>query len=535
MTPSCARGRLTPGCRSRLLVTAGIYLRRMADRASVATASAGVADHLAAFLGGLAAIFLALASPIEPFAALLLQVHMVQHLLLMMVAPPLFWLGARCFRCCAACRGRSACTGSRRSFARRRSGAFFARLTHPLRRLPLFIATTWLWHVPAALRTGPALGRLALAAARLFPRHGAACFGIRSSGRIPAGRAGRLAAVAVPDPGGRAEHGPVGPADVLRPGACIPITLRSRAWAGSPPWTIRRRPASSCGCPARWRFSCPLFASASGFCSVEGETVQRQARQRPVARRVSLACPESLHSFQHRAARSPGFDLLRVPLLGRFLRWRHARLALQLPLCAGGRADHLRRALRARRSRAMNLAGVVPWIHWRGLADPRAAGGGQHLLHGVSVSVAADACPPLAAGRASWPRRLRSKWLAVALLVLFLWAYEAFALWDSPWLDGVACPGVFCSRPSSSTASSAAPSFCKYLCPIGQFNFVQSLVSPLEVKAREPSRLRLLPDERLHPRPRRHSRLRIASLPAAQGWQHGLHVLSRLRPRLPAR
>ena len=29
-------------------------------------------------------------------------------------------------------------------------------------------------------------------------------------------------------------------------------------------------------------------------------------------------------------------------------------------------------------------------------------------------------------------------------------------------------------------------SFCKYLCPIGQFNFVQSLVSPLEVKARDP-------------------------------------------------
>src|SRR5882757_5061950 len=47
----------------------------------------------AAFVGGLATIFLALASPIEPFASLLLQVHMMQHLLLMMVAPPLIWLG----------------------------------------------------------------------------------------------------------------------------------------------------------------------------------------------------------------------------------------------------------------------------------------------------------------------------------------------------------------------------------------------------------------------------------------------------------
>ena len=43
--------------------------------------------HLAAMCGGLAAIYVALASPIEPFAALLLLVHMVQHLLLMFVVP----------------------------------------------------------------------------------------------------------------------------------------------------------------------------------------------------------------------------------------------------------------------------------------------------------------------------------------------------------------------------------------------------------------------------------------------------------------
>ena len=53
--------------------------------------------RLCAFLGGLATIYLALASPIEPFAALLLQVHMLQHMLLMMAAPPLLWLGAPLF------------------------------------------------------------------------------------------------------------------------------------------------------------------------------------------------------------------------------------------------------------------------------------------------------------------------------------------------------------------------------------------------------------------------------------------------------
>src|SRR5262245_51307312 len=55
------------------------------------------AGKLCSFLGGLTAIYMALASPIEPFASLLLQVHMLQHLLLMMVAPPLLWLGAPLF------------------------------------------------------------------------------------------------------------------------------------------------------------------------------------------------------------------------------------------------------------------------------------------------------------------------------------------------------------------------------------------------------------------------------------------------------
>ena len=43
-------------------------------------------------LGGSRANTLAVASPLDAFAGLLLGVHMVQHFLLMMVAPPLLWL-----------------------------------------------------------------------------------------------------------------------------------------------------------------------------------------------------------------------------------------------------------------------------------------------------------------------------------------------------------------------------------------------------------------------------------------------------------
>src|SRR5258708_17114067 len=89
---------LDPWLLVALLVGAGIYLRGwLALRRRDPRRWHG--GHLAAFLGGLAAIYLALASPIEPFAALLLQVHMAQHLLLMMLAPPLLLLGAPLFPC----------------------------------------------------------------------------------------------------------------------------------------------------------------------------------------------------------------------------------------------------------------------------------------------------------------------------------------------------------------------------------------------------------------------------------------------------
>jgi cytochrome c oxidase assembly factor CtaG len=49
--------------------------------------------RLAAFLLGLAVIWLAIASPLDGFADVLLSAHMVEHLLLMSFAPPLLLLG----------------------------------------------------------------------------------------------------------------------------------------------------------------------------------------------------------------------------------------------------------------------------------------------------------------------------------------------------------------------------------------------------------------------------------------------------------
>ena len=140
---------IAPWLTAAMLLTAGVYLRGWLAlrRRNPLHWHAG---QLSAFGGGLAAIYLALASPIEPFAELLLQVHMLQHLLLMMAAPPLLWLGAPLL---PLLRGLAPPVRTYWVAPLLRSPSLrglFTRLTHPAAALPLFVATTWLWHAPAA-------------------------------------------------------------------------------------------------------------------------------------------------------------------------------------------------------------------------------------------------------------------------------------------------------------------------------------------------------------------------------------------------
>ena len=122
-----------------LLVSAGIYLRGwlVLRRRNPPRWHGG---HLAAFFGGLTVIYLALGSPIEPFAALLLQVHMLQHLLLMMVAPPLLWLGAPFFPLLRGLPRSIRVFWAIPLLSAPSLRRLFGRLTHPLTALLLFIA-----------------------------------------------------------------------------------------------------------------------------------------------------------------------------------------------------------------------------------------------------------------------------------------------------------------------------------------------------------------------------------------------------------
>jgi cytochrome c oxidase assembly factor CtaG len=440
--------------------------------------------HLAAFSGGLAAIYLALASPIEPFAALLLQVHMVQHLLLMMVAPPLLWLGAPLFPLLRGLPRPVRVFWAAPFLSSPSLRRLFGRLTHPLTALLLLIAATWFWHVPPvydlALRSGGwhylqhvcFLGTALLfwyTVVRPYPARPRWSSWLLFPVLLLADLSNTVLSALL-----TFSDRVLYPyyAEVPRLGGLSAVEDQSAA--GALMWV-----------PGSAAFLLPLVGIGIRLLSGEspGRRTQHSALSTPppgTPKGGRIALPLVT---PHRAARA-GFDLLRVPLLGRFLKWRHARLCLQLPLLLLA-AVMIYDGLRGPQAGPMNLAGVLPWIHWRGL-----------VIIGLLVAgnVFCTACPFLLprtlarrwlpAGR-GWPRRLRSKWLAVLLLGLFLWAYEAFALWESPWWTAWLAAGYFVAAFVVDGFFRGA-AFCKYLCPIGQFNFVQSLVSPLEVKVRDP-------------------------------------------------
>jgi hypothetical protein len=61
---------------------------------------------------------------------------------------------------------------------------------------------------------------------------------------------------------------------------------------------------------------------------------------------------------------------------------------------------------------------------------------------------------------------------------------QLFDLWSSPWWTAWLIIGYFATALVVDGLFKHAP-FCKFVCPIGQFNFVAATVSPLEVKVRD--------------------------------------------------
>jgi putative copper resistance protein D len=97
--------------------------------------------RVASFLAGLAAIVVALSSPIEAYEGVLFSVHMVQHMLLELVAAPLLLLGAP-----VTLALRVVSPPVRRSLLGILHSRVVALVTFPLVGWLLFAAVNWGWH-----------------------------------------------------------------------------------------------------------------------------------------------------------------------------------------------------------------------------------------------------------------------------------------------------------------------------------------------------------------------------------------------------
>src|SRR5271170_1443936 len=182
-------------------------------------------------------------------------------------------------------------------------------------------------------------------------------------------------------------------------------------------------------------------------------------------------------------AETPPFDLLRVPVLGSLLRWRHSRTLLAIPmlLVSGAMIVH---GLFGPTLAPKNLATVLSWVHFRGALVLVLLCAGNFFCMACPFMLVRNFARKFLHPHLTWPRALRNKWLSLGLFVLILFCYELFNLWASPWWTAWLIIAYFAAVLVVDGLFKHA-SFCKFVCPIGQFNFIASTLSPLEVAVRD--------------------------------------------------
>ncbi len=415
-------------------------------------------SRLYAFIGGVVALTLAIASPVDALAGFLLSAHMVQHLLLLIVAPPLLLAGAP---------ARALLRGLPAPLGRTALGPFLASpalarieraLERPLVGVVVLTAATWIWHTPPAYE-------LALRSPAWHPLEHASFFGAALVFWRPVLRARRVGWALVP---------------------CLLLadlqnTDLSALCVVSDPVLY----SSYATTPRLFGLSALDDQIAAGVIMwVPGSIAFLAPAVAVSIRLLSPPPPPPVRAPSSAIALPRRFDLLRTPIVGLFLRARHGRRLLQAA-CLAIAVAVVVDGLRGPRAAPMNLAGIVPWIWWRPLTVLALLAAGNLFCMACPFTLPRALARRFGRATRAWPRALRGKWLAVALLAGFFVAQERLGWWDAPRATALLVIAYFVAAFAVDSLVRGA-SFCKYVCPIGQFQFVTSLVSPLEVKVRLP-------------------------------------------------
>ncbi len=449
--------------------------------------------RLASFQLGLATLWLALASPLDTLGNLLLSVHMTQHILIMMVAPPLLLLGLP---------GMPLLMGLPRAVRRHWIGPFIAwpalrrifhGLTHPVFALTAFTVATWAWHVPVLYELAlqdPTWHKiehvLFLGTALLFWWPVIEPWPSRS----PWPRWAMIPYLLLADIQNTVFSAffsfyetPIYETYRTAPRIVSMTALEDQSVAGAIMWV-----------PGSIIFLFPVAMILRSLLHprlVAPEEYRLAAIGGPplppapdaVFQSVALPLLESPPPVP--TASREERDLLRIRGLGPVLSSLAFRRTIQWILLLLAVAVVLDGLLGPDLS-PMNLAGVLPWTHWRGIVVLGLLLAGNIFCAGCPFMLPRELGKRIFKPTRPWPRWLRSKWIAVALLILFLWTYEVLGLWDSPWLTAWVIIAYFLAATVVDSFFRGA-SFCKYICPIGQFHFVQSTASPHEVRVRNES------------------------------------------------
>lgn len=176
------------------------------------------------------------------------------------------------------------------------------------------------------------------------------------------------------------------------------------------------------------------------------------------------------------------FDLLQLPVLGRVLKLRYGRLVLQLPFLLIAVLliyDGLTGPQRA----AENLATVVPWVHYRGFVVVALLLVGNLFCMGCPFTLPRTLAKRLSLNPRRFPKALRGKWLAIMSLFGIFFLYEWLDMWSSPALTAWVIIAYFVAS-FALEALFGESAFCKYVCPLGTFNFVYSTASPTQITSK---------------------------------------------------
>lgn len=179
-----------------------------------------------------------------------------------------------------------------------------------------------------------------------------------------------------------------------------------------------------------------------------------------------------------------GRDVLRLPLIGRALRMKRGRLWLQVPLAVVALLLIID-GFTGPQNAARNLATVAPWVHYRGLVVVALLLAGNLFCMGCPFTVPRSLARRLSIRGRRFPRVLRNKWLAIVSLFTLFFLYEYLDLWASPALTAWVIVFYFVASFVLEAAFTES-AFCKYVCPLGSFNFVYSTLSPTQIGVKLP-------------------------------------------------